>query len=69
MSYVSVRNAVPFGDCFCKSQGCPVLSVPSQYSVQYIIGEQHCLVTIFDGQAILSSDYFTHGASFLCCLC
>ena len=38
----------------------PVLSVPSQYSVRYIISELHCLVTIFDAQAILSSDYFTY---------
>ena len=37
-----------------------MLSVPGQYSVPCIISELHCLVTIFDGQAILSSDYFAH---------
>ena len=46
-----------------------MLPVPSQYSVRSIISELYCLVTIFDGQAILSSDYFTHLATFLCCLC
>ena len=45
---------------FLQKPGCPVLSVPSQYSVRCVISELHCLVTIFDGQAILSSDYFTH---------
>ena len=34
-----------------------MLSAQSQYSVLCIIGELHCPVTIFDGQAILSSDY------------
>ena len=37
-----------------------MLSVPSQDSVRSIISELYCLVTIFDGQAILSNDYFTH---------
>ena len=35
-------------------------------SVRRMISELHCLVTIFDGQAILSSDYFTHCATFFC---
>ena len=36
--------------CFCQKR----------CSVRCILSELHCLVTIFDGQAILSSDYFTH---------
>ena len=49
-----------FGDCFLQKPGCAMLYVPGQYSVRCIISELHCLVTIFDGQAILSSNYFAH---------
>ena len=31
-----------------------------QFSARYTIIELHCLATVFDGQAILSSDYFVH---------
>ena len=55
---VSVRNAVPFGYSFSKSQVARIYLFQANIVVNAC--ELHCLVTIFDGQAILSSDYITH---------